>query len=273
MNDFKSNPHRQLYLKWLFMILLTGLIQYSGFSQSDSHKIKISRDLELIQISNDAWVHVSYFETKNYGRVGANGLVFIDGHKAFLFDSPWNDSLTRDLVSWLADSLKTEVVGFIPNHWHDDCMGGLGYLHRQKIESYANQMTIDISQTKGLEPPKHGFKDTLELALGDKIVKCYYFGPAHTLDNIVVWIPSEQILFAGCMVKSLNSTDLGNTADGDLLAYPQTIARLIYQFPNAKIVIPGHGPFGGLDLVHHTRDLLTKSNNWKNTLVPGRIGK
>jgi len=253
------NGRRRWYLKGLLTILLTGLIHYSGFSQSGYNRIKISKDLELIQISNDAWVHVSYFETKNYGRVGANGLVFIDGRKAFLFDSPWNDSLTRDLVSWLADSMKTEVIGFIPNHWHDDCMGGIGYLHRQKIESYANQMTVNIARSKGLEIPKHGFRDSLQLELGDKIVKCYYFGPAHTLDNIVVWIPSEQILFAGCMVKSLNSTDLGNTADGDLLAYPQTIARLINQFPNAKIVIPGHGPFGGLDLIKHTGDLLTKS--------------
>ena len=120
-------------------------------------------------------------------------------------------------------------------------------------------MTIEIAQSKGLEIPKHGFKDSLQLQLGDKIVKCYYLGPAHTLDNIVVWIPSEQILFAGCMVKSLNSTDLGNTVDGNLLAYPQTIAKLITKFPNAKIVIPGHGPHGGLDLIKHTSDLLTKT--------------
>lgn len=87
------------------------------------------------------------------------------------------------------------------------------------------------------------------------MILCYYLGAAHSLDNIVVWIPSEQILFAGCMIKSLNSKDLGNTADGDLAAYPQTIDRLIHKFPVVKYVIPGHGTFGGLDLMTHTKEL------------------
>ena len=58
------------------------------------------------------------------------------------------------------------------------------------------------------------------------------------------------------MVKSLNSTDLGNITDGDIKAYPGTIDKVIKKFSNAKVVIPGHGQFGGLDLLMHTRDLL-----------------
>jgi metallo-beta-lactamase class B len=57
------------------------------------------------------------------------------------------------------------------------------------------------------------------------------------------------------MVKSLNSVDLGNTADGDLIAYPGTIDKLIKKFKTAKIVIPGHGQIGGPDLLIHTRNL------------------
>ena len=151
--------------------------------------------------------------------------------------------------------MKLKVVGFVPNHWHVDCMGGLGFLLNQNIESYANQMTIDIAKSKGLPIPKYGFKDSLQLKLGDKLIHCYYLGAAHTKDNIVVWIPSEQILFAGCMVKSMGSNDLGNTVDGDLKAYPITIDKLIDKLPNAKIVIPGHGQYGGIELIKHTKDL------------------
>jgi len=60
------------------------------------------------------------------------------------------------------------------------------------------------------------------------------------------------------MVKSINSKDLGNTADGDLITYPKTIDKVINKFPTAKIVIPGHGQFGGLELLKHTRELSTK---------------
>jgi len=60
------------------------------------------------------------------------------------------------------------------------------------------------------------------------------------------------------MVKSLTSKNLGNTADGDLIAYPKTIDKLIRKFPSATIVIPGHGEFGGIELIKHTKELLTK---------------
>ena len=245
-------------MKKLLFVLLALSIPLFGFSQSDYKTIKISNDIELVKISDNAYMHISYFELQKYGRIGANGLIFINDSKAFLFDSPWNDSLTKDLISWIADSMKIEVVGFVPNHWHGDCMGGIGYLQKQNIETYANQMTIDIAKSNDLATPTHAFKDSLQLQLGDKLIQCYYLGAAHSLDNIVVWIPSEQILFAGCMVKSLNAKDLGNTADGDLVAYPKTLERLIKKFPNAKVVIPGHGPFGGLDLIKHTIDLSKK---------------
>ena len=245
-------------MKKILVVLLTGLIQLSVFSQSDYKTIKVSKNIELIKISDKAYVHVSFMDMPNYGRISANGLILINGNEAFLFDSPWTDSITMDLFSWITDSMKLKIVGFIPNHWHVDCMGGLGFLQKQKIESYANQMTIDIAKSKNLPVPLHGFKDSLQLQLGDIMINCYYLGAAHSLDNIVVWIPEEQILFAGCMVKSLDSKNLGNTADGDVIAYPKTIDKLINKFPLAKIVIPGHGQFGGLDLIKHTRELTIK---------------
>jgi metallo-beta-lactamase class B len=245
-------------MRLVIVFILIGLIHFNGFSQNEYKRIKISNDIELIKLSDNAYVHVSYSDLPKFGRYPANGLIFINGSEAFLFDTPWTDSLTMDLILWLKDSMKLKIVGFVPNHWHNDCMGGLGYLINQKIESYANQMTIDIAKAKKLPIPKNGFKDSLQLHLGNKLIKCYYFGAAHSFDNIVVWIPSEQILFAGCMIKSSNSKDLGNTADGDLIAYPKTIDKLIDRFIMAKIVIPGHGEFGGYELIKHTKELLTK---------------
>ncbi|GHS96330.1 hypothetical protein FACS189421_01210 [Bacteroidia bacterium] len=47
------------------------------------------------------------------------------------------------MVKWIADSLKATVSTFVPNHWHEDCLGGLDYLHSKGVKSYANQMTVD----------------------------------------------------------------------------------------------------------------------------------
>ncbi len=243
------------FMKKALILILTVLIQLSVIAQSDHQTLKVSSNVELIRISANAYMHVSYTHMPSYGRVASNGLLFVNGTEAFLFDTPMTDSLTMDLVSFIRDSMKLKIAGFVPNHWHADCIGGLGYLQDQKIESYANQMTIDLARSKNLPVPGHGFKDSIELHLGNKLIKCYYLGAAHSLDNIVVWIPSEKILFPGCMVKSLNAKDLGNTADGDLTAYPKTIDALIRKFPMANIVVPGHGQYGGLELLIHTKEL------------------
>ena len=245
-------------MRMIIALILSLIIQLNGLAQADFKKISVSQDIELIKLSENAYLHVSYASLPEFGRFSSNGLIYINGNEAFLFDSPVTDSLTMSLVAWLKDSMNLRIVGFVPNHWHEDCMGGLKCLQDQKIDSYANQMTVDIAKTNNLPVPAHGFNDSLQLQFGDSMIMCYYFGAAHSSDNIVVWIPSERILFAGCMIKSINSKDLGNLEDGDLAAYPKTIDRLVERFPMAKIVIPGHGQPGGFELIEHTKELTTK---------------
>jgi len=246
-------------MRKIILLLVSAFIHYSLIAQTENKRIRVSDDIELIRLSENAYVHVSYASLPDFGRFPSNGLIFIINHEAFLFDTPVTDSLTKILVTYLEDTMKLRIKGFVPNHWHSDCMGGLGFLKSRKIESYASQLTIDIAGKENLPIPEHGFRDSLRLKLGDKIIDLYYPGPAHTMDNIVVWIPSGKILFAGCMIKSLDSKNLGNTADGDVHAYPATIGKLFQKFRTAKIVIPGHGAFGGAELIKHTRELAARN--------------
>lgn len=234
----------------LFIVLL--LARQAVRSQDT---IKISGDLELIRISENALIHVSSAMLAGYGRVSANGLIYTDRHKAYLFDTPWNDAQTELLVTFLEKEMGLKVKGFVPNHWHEDCMGGLGYLKSRKIRSYASSRTCDIAREKGLPVPDQGFPESLILNPGKKEILCYFPGAAHSMDNIVVWIPSEKILFPGCICKSLDARNLGNTADGDTASYPATVDWIIRKFPDAETVIPGHGSCGGPELLTHTRQL------------------
>ena len=224
----------------------------------DHDTIKVSDDISLVRISDNAWVHISYSTLPGFGSFASNGLVYANGRKAILFDAPVTEALTETLVSWLQDSMKLKIIAFVPNHWHNDCMGGLGYIQKIGIKSYSSLKTIEIAKANNLPVPANGFSDVLTLNLGRKKIECFFPGPAHSMDNIVAWIPSEKILFAGCMVKSIDSHNLGNTSDGDLLSYPETIEKLIRRYPNAEIVIPGHGAFGGRELLTHTLELSRK---------------
>ena len=238
----------------IFIVVL--LFTSTLFAQDISKKITINNDLEIVQLTSNVYMHISYAEFAGFGRVECNGMILTNGDKAFLFDTPPTELLTKQLVEWISQTLKLKVVGFLPNHWHIDCMGGLAYLQSIGVKSYANQMTIDIAKARNLPVPTHGFKDSLKLKLGNAEINCYFLGAGHSMDNIVVWIPSEKVLFPGCLVKEMNAKGLGNTVDGDLLAYPKTLQKVLRKFPDAKIVIPGHGAIGGIELVRHTMELL-----------------
>ncbi|MDP2036127.1 MAG: subclass B1 metallo-beta-lactamase [Ignavibacteria bacterium] len=241
--------------KLLLLIILEICFAKLSFAQERYQKFQVTKDIEVIKINENAYVHVSYAEVSGWGRVAANGLIYINDGKAALFDTPMTDSLTKDLMDWITNALKAKVSLFVPNHWHRDCIGGLAYLNSLGIESYANEITVEIAKSKKLPIPMHGFKDSLTLSLGNKKIFCEFLGAAHAVDNIVVWLPSEKILFAGCMAKEVGSQNLGNTADADLTAYPETIKKVLNKYYNAEIVIPGHGEFGGIEILKHALDL------------------
>lgn len=219
---------------------------------------KITEDIKVMKLTEKSYLYVASAEIEGWGKVPSNGLILLEGQEAFLFDTPINDVQTQELTDWIGRELNAKVVGFVPNHWHGDCMGGLAYLHSIGVKSYANRMTIDIAREKGLVVPRQGFEDSLCLKLGRTEIFCYYPGGGHSSDNIVVWLPSEKILFGGCLLKDAQTNSLGNLSDAVVEEWPGTVERVLKKFPEAEIVIPGHGNIGGLEIVEHTRDLLLR---------------
>jgi len=239
---------------YILLLLFFSCIFVSA--QTGKKAIRISDQLQLVQLTNRVWAHVSVEEIAGFGKVSSNGLIYILKGKAFLFDSPVTDSLTQVLVEVVADSLKSKIVGFVPNHWHEDCMGGLKYLQRIGIKSFANKLTIEEAKKRNLPVPAHGFTESLKLKLSGKSIECWYPGGAHTKDNIVVWLPAEKVLFAGCMAKEMKSKSPGNLSDADVKNWPSTIEKVIEMYKNAQIVVPGHGLWGGPEILEHTLKLV-----------------
>jgi len=75
---------------------------------------------------------------------------------------------------------------------------------------------------------------------------------------IVVYFHKRKILFGGCMIRSLSSTRIGTHSWGDLDSWPQSAKNVLDRFPEARIVIPGHGTWGDMGLVRHTIDLVSR---------------
>ncbi len=247
----------KIYSVYLPALILSIAGFYHANAQYGTNKVsKISDDLEVVMISDNVYIHISYLATLNGRRYPCNGLVYINDKEAYIIDTPVNDQLTLDLINWIKNELGAEIAGVIVNHWHIDCMGGLKQVHQSGIRSYANELTCEIAGAKNLPVPEFCFKDSLIIKTGQKEILCKYLGPAHTVDNIVVWIPEDEILFGGCMVRALSANTAGNISDADLDSWPETMKKVIKRFGHARIVVPGHGESGGPELLTHTLDLV-----------------
>lgn len=141
-------------------------------------------------------------------------------------------------------------------------MEGLDIVIQNGIKSYSYELTRTIARRKGLPIPEFGFDPKIEIIVGQNKVICYHLGEAHTKDGIVIWIPSEKILFGGNGIRNHNGW-VGNIGDANLKDWSNTVEKIKDEFGTAKIVIPGHGKHGGTELLDYTIELYkTDNKNW-----------
>ena len=245
----------------LHAILFLFLLHLTAQGQTQHSSIIINEDIRLIHLKDSVFIHESYFNFPNAGRYPSNGLIIIKNGKAVMVDTPNNNQQTKTLVEFLRDSLKASTELAIPCHYHSDNLGGLEYLHSLQINSVANKMTCKICEERNIVVPKIGFyKDTTINFYGLNI-ELAFKGGAHSVDNIVVWLPESRILFGGCMVKHIQSRNPGNITEADLDAWVPAVSKVKKSYINAEYIIPGHGLHGGPELLDHTIQLISEFNN------------
>jgi metallo-beta-lactamase class B len=251
----------QIRFAVLTLLLATALAGcQSSRVATKGESIRVSDDVTLEPIAPGIWVYTTYFNVPDRERTGANGLVVIDGEDAVLINLPWTDAQTAALFDWVAQNSKATVRAVVPTHFHQDCMGGLAEAHRRGANSYGLDKTIALARQDHLPVPQCPFKLRTAVRCGTEIILLAYPGAGHTTDNIVAWLPKQRVLFGGCLIKSLNEQSLGNTSDGDLAAYPATLNKVKAAYRNAKIIVPGHGDWGGPELIDHTLKLCSKKS-------------
>ncbi len=234
-------------------VILSVFLSISIFGQN----IQINSDIELIPISDSVYVHTTWETSEQWGRFPSNGMIIIKSGKAVMIDTPFDNAKTEIIYNYLRDSMDVKIETHIAGHFHEDCIGGLEFLHSKEVRSIASNLTIEKCRKDSLEVPDIGFDTAYDLNFYGNKLECRFFGGGHSFDNIVVWLPDDQILFGGCLIKSMNSRSLGNLSDAVVDEWDTTVEKVIAAYPNAKIVVPGHGRFGGMELLDITIKLVS----------------
>jgi len=239
---------KRFHLYAIFFLVLLGCTSKKTPIRYESDQLVVE------QLTKHTFQHITYLNTQDFGKVACNGMIVIDQGEAIIFDTPNTDVESEELIQWVEEELGCTIKGVVATHFHTDCLGGLQAFHKKNIPSYATEKTIELATAKGHPVPQVGFIGTKELNLGDKKVILDYVGEGHTQDNSIGYFPSEEVLFGGCLVKSLGAGK-GNLEDANTAAWPQTIQNLKSKYPKASTIIPGHGKPGNADLLDFTAAL------------------
>ena len=245
------------------MKIITITLIYLSFVQivfGQNKTIKIANGLEIVKISEHTFIHICD---------GSNGIIYTNNREAIIVSTPPTDEATESLIKWVKDSLNAEIKGFIIDSWHPDNMAGLDIVNKFGIKSYSNVLTQQIAKAKGLPIPQIGIPQKMEFNVGNGKLVAHYFGPAHTDDGIVVWIPDERILFGSNAVRNYNGW-IGNIGDADVNKWSETIEKIRDEYNTVKTVIPGHGNYGGSELLDYTINLY-KPSKWGAILKQNNI--
>lgn len=273
----KANPiqfmMRRSFLFFTFFLILLS----SVFSQQE---VVLNSELKITKLSVRVWVVTHSFPWDS------NSLILkASDNEVVLIDTPYTDDATESILQFVEKELNPDKITVILTGFHIDNLGGTGCLLRHKIPVYGSDLTCRLIDERSektqqqvmswlkspeqdkfrqaysimkFEKPDHIFpiRQGLFLKKGDLSFDVYFPGESHSPDNLVVYIKELNLLFGGCMIKSLESRNLGFTGDANMREWPISVKKVQEKYANATLVIPHHGLWGDISLIQHTIDLL-----------------
>lgn len=269
-----------------FLLLNT----YGLFAQPEiqkSKQSKINDELYFNQLTERVYMITHYFPY--YG--GNSLLVLLDNKEAVLIDTPYDGVSTTALLAWINIEFGDLELHAIVTGFHQDNLGGNEVLIQNGVPVYGMQLTANLVNSEGtdfkkaimesvrnnenktyferyqklqLTPPDVTFNlgknESKIIELGTEMFEFYYPGETHTVDNAVVYIHGKKMLFGGCMIRALSDTRPGYIKYANMMEWPVSVEGVAKKFPDAEIVIPGHGFEGDFNLLPHTVMILNAWN-------------
>ncbi len=237
-----------------FISFSIALLLFNCNSSNQNIEPYTSNILKIEKVNTNIFQHISFAETENFGKVDCNGMVYINKDEAIVFDTPVNNEAAFELIHWLTKTHNKKLKAVVITHFHNDCLGGLEAFHKNNIPSYANELTVALAKKDSVIAPKNGFKNNIEIKVGNQSTFTGFFGEGHTKDNVVGYIPNEQALFGGCLIKCLGAGK-GYLGDANVKEWSKTITNIKSKYAHLEIVIPGHGKNGNSKLLDYTINL------------------
>ena len=218
-------------------------------------------NLKPIQVAQNTYFVQGFPEmgsSKNQNFISNAGFV-VTPKGVVVVDALGSPALAHKLLNEIAKISKQKVVAVIVSHYHADHIYGLQVFKKAGAKIYAQEFSKDylnsdtarqrletsridfapwVNSSTYLVPPDQWIKAEKTLTVGGVDFLISKVGPAHTAEDLMVYIPSENVLFVGDLVFRGRIPFVGNADSKGWLSSLDRIEGL-----KPKIVIPGHGAY------------------------------
>lgn len=110
---------------------------------------------------------------------------------------------------------------------------------RDRLAAMAPHFAPDLAQPIPIVPPNMTYSERMTLHVDEREVQLIHVPTAHTIDDTLVYLPAERLLFAGD-IAFFYVTPLA--FEGSVLGWLDAIATI--EAMDVERIVPGHGPVG-----------------------------
>jgi cyclase len=218
------------------------------------------------------------------GGNGANTGFYVGDREVLLVDAKMTADAMKQVVEEVKKVTALPIARLVLTHSDGDHVNGLNglpkglkiYGHPQTkkdLEAAAQaantQYLADYLPTETCSPCTASRESAQTFAMGSAQVQLYYFGPAHTSGDLVVWFPAERVAFAGDLAFVGRDPLIHRQKGGSSQGLAETLQDLIAL--NAEAYLTGHSdPLTRQDIETLYKSIAEKRDKVKSLVAEGK---
>ena len=242
--------------KVLFLVCLLALQSTAAVVAQPA----ASKAVEPVRVSASAWYvqgETALGSPANRNFISNAGFA-VTPAGVVVIDALGSPVLARELMEKIRAITNKPVTHVIVTHYHADHIYGLQEFKRAgariiahgkaleylnsdtallRLQASREQLAPLIDGNTRLVPADEWLDAAQELVVGGVRFVLQPVGPAHTPEDLVVFMPGEKVLFAGDLVFRGRVPFVGQANSGQWIKSLDTLLAF-----DAQVVVPGHGP-------------------------------